>query len=126
MAKDYRDRFDHQVEFIGAVNHTRYTVRLFRRDEPGFVEVVQTINALGVAVLHQVHRARPTFRPRERNHRRSPRISRVSSSASMLTVKNSRKAQCGPIHGPGDERRRHMPARAALTVHIPRAGVQCG
>ena len=59
-----RDRFDHQVEF-GAVTHTRYTVRLIRRDELGFVEVVQTINALGVAVLHQEHRARPTFRPRE-------------------------------------------------------------
>jgi fibronectin type 3 domain-containing protein len=59
------DRFDHQVEFIGAVNHARYAVRLVRRDELGFGEVVQTMNALGVAVLHQERRARPIFRPRE-------------------------------------------------------------
>ena len=59
------DRFDHQVEFIGAVNHTRYAVRLIRRDELGCGEVVQTINALCVAVLHQEHCVRPVFRPRE-------------------------------------------------------------
>ena len=59
------DRFDHQVEFIGAVDLARYAVRLIRRDELGFGEVVQTINALGVAVLHQEHRAGTVFRPRE-------------------------------------------------------------
>ena len=59
------DRFDHQVEFIGAVDLARSAVRPIRRDELGFVEVVQTINALGVAVLHQEHRARPILRPRE-------------------------------------------------------------
>ena len=45
------DRFDHQVESIGAVDLARYAVRLVRRDELGFGEVVQTINALRVAVL---------------------------------------------------------------------------
>ena len=59
------DRFDHQVEFIGAVNLAPYAIRLIRRDELGFSEVEQTINALGVAVLHQDHRARSIFRPRE-------------------------------------------------------------
>ena len=59
------DRFDHQVEFIGAVDLARYAVGLIRRDELGFGEVVQTINALSVAVLHQEHRARTVFRPRE-------------------------------------------------------------
>jgi hypothetical protein len=68
-----QDRFDHQVEFIGAVNLTRYAVRLIRRDELGFGEVVQTINALGVAVLHQERRARPTFRPRELDQLAQPR-----------------------------------------------------
>ena len=58
-------RVDHEVEFIGAVDLARYAVRLVRRDELGFGEVVQTINALGVAVLHQEHRARTVFRPRE-------------------------------------------------------------
>ena len=58
-------RFDHQVESTGAVDVARIAVRLIRRDELGFGEVVQTINALGVAVLHQEHRARPKVRPRE-------------------------------------------------------------
>jgi len=59
------DRFDHEVEFIGAVDLARDAVRLIRRDKLGFGEVIQTINALGVAVLHQEHRARTIFRPRE-------------------------------------------------------------
>jgi len=46
----------------------RYAVRLIRRDELGFGEVVQTVNALSVAVLHQEHRARTVFRPREQEH----------------------------------------------------------
>ena len=57
------DRFDHQVESIGAVDLARYAVRHVRRDELGFGEVVQTIDALGVAVRHQQHRARTVFRP---------------------------------------------------------------
>ena len=44
------DRFDHQVEFLGTVDIARYAVRLIRRDELSFGEVVQTVNALGVAV----------------------------------------------------------------------------
>ena len=59
------DRFDHQIEFIGAVDLAPYAVRLIRRDKLGFGEVIQTINALGVAVLHQKHRARTVFHPRE-------------------------------------------------------------
>ena len=59
------DRFDHQVKFIGAVDVARITVRLIRRDELAFIDVAQTINALGVAVLHQEHRARSIPRPRE-------------------------------------------------------------
>ena len=59
------DRFDHQVEFIGAVDIARITMRPSRRDELGRVEVVQAINALSVAVLHQEHRARRDVRPQE-------------------------------------------------------------
>src|ERR1039457_2015756 len=59
------NRYDHQVEYVGAVDLARYAVRHIRRDESGFGEVVQTINALSVAVLHQEHRARTVFRPRE-------------------------------------------------------------
>ena len=47
-----QDRFVHQVAFIGAVDSARYAVRHIGRQELGFGEVVQTINALCVAVLH--------------------------------------------------------------------------
>ena len=59
------DRFDHQVGSIGAVDLARCEVRPIGRDKLGVGEVVQTIDALGVAVLHQEHRARPILRPRE-------------------------------------------------------------
>ena len=59
------DRFDHQLESIDAVDLARYEVRLIRRDKLGAGEVVQMIDALRVAVLHQEHRARPILRPRE-------------------------------------------------------------
>ena len=45
------DRFDHQVESTGAVDLARYAVRRVRRDELGFGEVVQTIDALGVSAI---------------------------------------------------------------------------
>ena len=35
------DRFDHQVEFVGAVDLASYALRCIRRDEQGFGEVVQ-------------------------------------------------------------------------------------
>jgi len=61
-----QDRFDHQVESIDAADFTSsFGVRLIRRNELGFDEVVETINALGVAVLYQERRARPILRPRE-------------------------------------------------------------
>ena len=59
------DRFDHQVEFIGAVDLARYAVGHIGPDELGFGEVVEPINALRVAVLQQEHRTRTVFRPRE-------------------------------------------------------------
>ena len=59
------DRFDHQVEFTGAVDVARITARLIRRDELAFIGVAQTINTLDVAVLHQERRARSIPRPRE-------------------------------------------------------------
>ena len=58
------DRFGRQVESIDAVDFTRM-VRLIRRNELGCDEVAQTINALGIAVLHQERRARPILRRRE-------------------------------------------------------------
>ena len=59
------DRFDHQVEFTGAVDLARYAVRHVRRDELGFGEVMQAINAVSGMVEHHEDRARAVFRPRE-------------------------------------------------------------
>src|ERR1700704_4333811 len=59
------DPFDHQGEFIGAVDGARYAVRPIGPHGLGLGDVVQTINLLGVAVLHQARRARTKFRPRE-------------------------------------------------------------
>ena len=42
------DGFDHEVEFVGAVDLARYAVVLAWRDEQGFGEVVQPINPLRV------------------------------------------------------------------------------
>ena len=59
------DRFDHEVEFIGAVDFARHAVGLARREVVGFGEVMQPIDTLGIAVKHQQHRARPVLLPRE-------------------------------------------------------------
>ena len=59
------NRFDHQVEFIGAVDFACHTVGLVRHEVVGFREVVQPINTLSVAVQQQQHRARPVLLPRE-------------------------------------------------------------
>jgi hypothetical protein len=68
-----QDRLDHQVAFLGTVNFTRSAERLMRRDELGFSEVMQTINALGIALLRQERRACPKFRPRELDQLAQPR-----------------------------------------------------
>jgi hypothetical protein len=59
------DRFDHQVEFVGAIDFARHAVGLARHEVVGFGEVMQPINALGVAIDEQQHRARPVLLPRE-------------------------------------------------------------
>jgi Ca2+-transporting ATPase len=52
------DRFDHEVEFVGAVDLARYAVGHSGPDELGFGEVMEPVNALRVEVLQQEHRAR--------------------------------------------------------------------
>ena len=59
------DRFNHQVEFIGAVDFSRHAVAILWRDELGFGEVVQTIKALGVMVFHKEHHTGTALRPGE-------------------------------------------------------------
>jgi hypothetical protein len=59
------DRFDHQVEFIGAVDFARHAGGLARLEVVGFGEVMQPINALSVTVEQQQHRTRAVLLPRE-------------------------------------------------------------
>ena len=49
------DRFDHEVEFAGAVDFARYAVSHVGPDELGFGEVIEPVNALRVEVLQQEH-----------------------------------------------------------------------
>ena len=60
------DRFDHEIEFVGAVDFARYTVSHTGLDELSFCEVIEPVNPLRVVVLEQEHRARTIFRPREK------------------------------------------------------------
>ena len=59
------DGFDDQVKLIGAVDLARHTIGLARPEVVGFGEVMQTIDALGVAIQQQQHRPRPVLLPRE-------------------------------------------------------------
>ena len=59
------DRFDHEVEFVGAVDLARYAVGHIGPDEQGFRKVMESVNALRVEVPQQKHRARRVLRPRE-------------------------------------------------------------
>ena len=59
------DRFNDEVEFIGAIDLARYAVGHSGPDELGFCKVMNPVNALRIEVLHQEHRARRIFRPRE-------------------------------------------------------------
>ena len=59
------DRFDHQVEFIGAIDFARHAIGLARREVVGLGEVMQSIETLGVAVEQEQHRTRPVLLPRK-------------------------------------------------------------
>jgi len=49
------DRFDNEVEFIGAVDLARYAVGHAGPDELGFGEVIEPVDPLRIAVLHEEH-----------------------------------------------------------------------
>ena len=56
------DRLDDQVEFIGAVDFPEHAVEVVWRDDPGFCEVVEAIDALGMVVFHDEYDAGAAFR----------------------------------------------------------------
>jgi hypothetical protein len=59
------DRVDHEVQSVGAPDHARFPIGHDGLDELGFDEVMESIEALRVAVIQQDHRERRVFRPRE-------------------------------------------------------------
>ena len=59
------DRVDHEVKSFGAVDLARYAVSHVGLDELGFGEVIESVDALRVAVLQQEHRILRVFRPCE-------------------------------------------------------------
>jgi hypothetical protein len=59
------DRFEHEVELIGAVDLARYQVGHSGPEEQGFGEVIEPVNALRVEVPQQKHRTLLVFRPGE-------------------------------------------------------------
>jgi hypothetical protein len=61
------DRFDNQVEFVGAVDLACYTIGHVRADELGFGEVIEPVNTLGIAIEHKEQGVRRVFRPRDEN-----------------------------------------------------------
>lgn len=65
MFSVWPDRFDHEVEFVGAVDFARYAVGHVGPDELGFSKVVEPVNTLRVEVPQQEHRTRRVLRPRE-------------------------------------------------------------
>ena len=61
------NRFDHEIELVGAVDLARYAVGHAGPDELGFGEVIEPVNPLRIAVLHEEHGVRRVFRPRDQN-----------------------------------------------------------
>ena len=57
------DRFDDQVELVGAVDFSRNAVERIVCDELGFSEVVQPIDPAGGMVLHDEDDTGAVFRP---------------------------------------------------------------
>jgi len=59
------DRFDHEVEFVGTVDFARDAISHVGLHALSFAEVIESVNALRVAILQQEHCMRRMFRPRE-------------------------------------------------------------
>lgn len=55
------DRFDHQIKLVSAVDFAKDAVGLIGQDALGFGEVVEAVDAVGVAVFHEEHRALGAF-----------------------------------------------------------------
>ena len=59
------DGFDHQIKLVGAVDFPGHAPVLVWRDDLGFIEVVQPINAVSRIISHDEHNTRTVLRPRE-------------------------------------------------------------
>ncbi len=55
--------FDHEVDFVGAVDFPEDAVEATVRQREGFGEVVQAVEALGVMIAHQEDRTGAALGP---------------------------------------------------------------
>ena len=92
------DRFDHEVEFVGAVDLARYAIGHVGPDELGFGEVIEPVNALRVEILQQEHRARTVFRPREQEQMIGAEVEHGEETRSGEPVKTLRPL-AAPLRG---------------------------
>ncbi len=59
------ERFDHEIELVGAVDFARDAISHVGLHTLSFAEVIEPVNPLRVAILQQEHCMRRIFRPRE-------------------------------------------------------------
>jgi hypothetical protein len=63
MFRVWLDGLDDQVQFVGAVDLSRYAVIAVWRDLLGFSEVIQAVDPVGGVIFHKEHGAGAIFRP---------------------------------------------------------------
>jgi len=65
MFRVQADRLDDEIELVDAIDLARYAVGHVGPDELGFGEVIEPVDSLRIAVLHEEHGIRRMFRPRD-------------------------------------------------------------
>jgi hypothetical protein len=89
------DGFDHEVEFVGAIDLARYAVGHVGPDELGFREVVESINSPCIAVLHEEHGIRRIIRPRDQNEVIGAEVEHGERRAGAINPRPPQQRRCG-------------------------------
>jgi hypothetical protein len=74
------DGFDYEIQPVGAVDFAKDAVGLIGQDALGFGEVIQAVEAVGIEVFHDEHRALATFRAGEQRQVISAEVKHEKSS----------------------------------------------
>jgi hypothetical protein len=105
------DRFQDQVQFIGAVDFPKHTVDMVWRDDLGFGEVIEAIDPVGMQVFHDENRALAAFVPREQRQVVGAEVKHerwlpVAREKRVWVIKSAeeRKSERGPLSPPPQRR----------------------